>query len=223
MTFSIVAYDPHTQAAGVATATGEMSVGGYVPYAKAGVGACATQGNFTNWLYGEKIIHALSAGSNASVIAAELKEQDNGFEHRQLLIVDNHGRLSGWTGTQCADNKGQIYLDGFGVAGNILTNTHILGAMAETFAQYQSVDFEMRLLLALEAGQAAGGDARGLMSAALKVDYLDRPPVDIRIDHHVSDAISELKILLKRITNSPFSDFYTSVPTRTHFSKPEND
>lgn len=221
MTFSIAAYDRASQAAGVATATGEMAVGAYVPYTKAGVGACLTQGNFTNWRYGEIALAELERGCSVDAIVSDLTRRDKGYQHRQFLIVDHEGAVAGWTGDRCARCKDQIHYNGFGVAGNILANRNVLKVMAKTFIELDGIELSKRLLLALEAGQNVGGDARGLISAALKVDHLDKPPVDLRIDFQPFDAITELHRLLKRITNSPFSEFYNSVPTRTDFSKPE--
>jgi len=221
MTFSIVAYDSHTGAAGVATATGEMCVGGYVPYVKAGVGACATQGNFTNWLYGEKSLVWLEQEQAVSAIVNDLKSGDRGFQHRQFLIVNKTGLAGGWTGNLCLEHKGQIHSNWLAVAGNMLSNSDVLPAILETYQSHKKAELSERLLLSLKAGQRAGGDARGLVSAALKIDYLEKAPIDLRIDYTSGDAIDELQRLLERLNNSPFTVFYNSIPTRINPNKPE--
>lgn len=196
-TFSIVAFDATTQELGVAVQSRAFSVGAGVPWAEAGVGAIATQAS-TNESFGPRGLALLRAGYSAPQALEMLLREDAGRERRQLAIVDTRGRAAAHTGEECLDWAGHIVEDGLTVQGNILAGETVVTAMRDA---YRKSDGEMaeRLLAALHAAQAAGGDKRGQQSAALLVvrpsdaypEYRTRY-VELRIEDHPA-PIDELE------------------------------
>lgn len=196
-TFSIVAYDPLTQELGVAVQSRAFSVGGGVPWAEAGVGAIATQAS-TNESFGPRGLALLRAGFDATQTLQRLVDLDDGRENRQVGIVDAHGQSASWTGARCQSWAGDSTAVNLSVQGNILAGPEVVAAMVRA---YESTEGELaeRLLAALHAAQAAGGDRRGQQSAALLVvrpserhpEYRTRY-VDLRVEDHPS-PIDELE------------------------------
>jgi len=192
-TFSIVARDLHSGQFGIAVATRAFGVGALCPFAKAGVGAVATQAR-VNPTLGPKGLRLLEHGLSAQEALDELIANDPGRELRQVGIVDKHGCSAVWTGSEAQDWSGHIVGEGFAVQGNLLTGEEVVQAVAATY-QGSNNCFAERLMLALEAGQRAGGDKRGKQSAALLVVDTDEfPYIDIRVDDHV-DPVKELRRL----------------------------
>lgn len=200
MTFSIVARDPVNGDLGVAVASKFLAVGSVVPWARAGVGAIATQA-LANVTYGQDGLHALNRGSDAESVLARLIEADDGRSERQLGIVDARGGAASHTGTGCLVWAGGRVADGLAVQGNILAGPEVVDAMMAAFGA-TSGSLPDRLLAALLAGDRAGGDARGRQSAALLVvragggygGTTDRW-IDLRVDDH-ADPVPELRRLL---------------------------
>ena len=189
-TFSIVARDPKTNRFGIAVTTKAFGVGALCPFAKAGVGAIATQAR-VNPALGPKGLRLLEHGLSAEEVLQELLAGDPGSEYRQLGVIDRYGHAAAWTGSEANGWKGHIIGDNFTVQGNLLVGEEVVQATAAAF-QGSNAPFEERLLRALAAGQVAGGDKRGKQSAALLVvDTEDFPYVDIRVD----DAPEPLKEL----------------------------
>jgi len=199
-TFSIVACDAATGECGVAVASKFLAVGAVVPWARAGVGAIATQA-WANLSYGPDGLALLAQGVPAVDVVARLTAADEKRETRQLGIVDAAGRSAAWTGKECMPWAGHLTSDGFACQGNILTGEAVVHAMAATFERTAGLLPE-RLLAALAAGQTEGGDSRGQQSGALYVvkekgsygGYLDRY-VDVRVDDHAA-PVEELRRLL---------------------------
>lgn len=200
-TFSIVALDPRTGEVGVAVASKFLAVGAVVPWARAGVGAVATQA-WANLSYGPDGLRLLEQGLAADEVVARLVDADEQREHRQLGVVDARGRAAAWTGRECLEWAGHQTGEGFTCQGNILAGPEVVAAMAETFARTDGALPE-RLVAALAAGEAAGGDRRGRQSAALYVakergaygGVLDRY-VDLRVDDS-GRPVDELRRLLE--------------------------
>ena len=225
MTFSIVAWDPKTGMTGVAVATKHLAVGALVPHAKAGVGAIATQAE-TNPLLGIWGLRLLesrqSAQTNAQNIPVGdvldlLLQNDEARDQRQLHLVDHLGHATAWTGRDCVDWAGHLTFNHFSVAGNMLTGEPVLHAMAKTFRQGHSLSFSDRLLSALEAGEAAGGDKRGRQSAALYVVQNDvYPYLDLRVDNH-AHPIAELRTLFSEAHKDYYQSFRQTMPTHQQF------
>jgi uncharacterized Ntn-hydrolase superfamily protein len=219
MTYSIIAFDKNSGTAGVATATGSVSIGAFVPHVLAGVGALTTQGAYTNWLYGEMGLDLLRQKHSSRSALQALVAKDEGRQYRQCLIIDQHGKGFGWTGEKNEDMKEIKFMEGVVAGGNLLANSKVVPALLEAFQSNANRPLVLRLLRALQAGEKAGGDSRGLVSAAIKVDFLSKPPVDIRVDYSPGDTLIKLEEVYTHYHTSPFREFYNGVPTRKNFSK----
>ncbi len=167
MTFSIVAVDPDSGDLGVAVQSKFPNAGVSIPFAKAGVGAIATQA-YCNTGYGPRGLTLLENGASPEQALDILVQGDADRQFRQVGIVDVHGRSAAYTGERCFDWCGSVQGEGFTAQGNVLTGPEVLEAMASTFAAAQG-SLAKRLLTALAAGQDAGGDKRGQQSAGLLV------------------------------------------------------
>ncbi len=200
-TFSIVAFDPETGDLGVAVQSKFLAVGAVVPYAKAGVGAVATQ-SYANLLYGPKGLELLAQGLHPQEVIERLTAEDPDARLRQVGIVDAQGRAAAFTGEGCFEWAGHRVGPNVAVQGNILVGQETVDAMYDTFLSAKG-DLADRLVAALAAGQEAGGDRRGQQSAALLVvreggsygGFTDRY-IDLRVDDHPR-PIEELARLLK--------------------------
>jgi uncharacterized Ntn-hydrolase superfamily protein len=200
-TYSIVARDATTGELGVAVQSHWFSVGSVVSWAEAGVGAIATQ-SFIDPSYGPLALDLLRAGRSAPEALAGLLAADGGRDVRQVAIVDASGRVAAHTGARCIAAAGHATGDGFSVQANLMDNDAVWPAMHAAFTKAQG-DLADRLLAALDAAQAAGGDIRGKQSAALLVvrgTATGRPWVDRRIDLRIEDhpePLVELRRLLR--------------------------
>ena len=196
-TFSIVAYDPETQELGVAVQSKFLAVGSVVPWAKAGVGAVATQ-SFANTTYGPKALGLLALGEEPDAVMKKITEADSRSAVRQVGIVDAKGRSATFTGEKCSAWAGGLNGENFACQGNILAGEAVVKNMAKSFQESKG-DLGERLIAALQAGQDAGGDSRGMQSAALLIvrdgwgygGFNDRYR-DLRVDDH-PEPIKELK------------------------------
>jgi uncharacterized Ntn-hydrolase superfamily protein len=198
-TFSIVAYDSLTQELGVAVQSKYFSVGRTVPWAEAGVGAVATQAN-VNPSYGPKGLAMLRSGMSPAEILRALAATDSSWDSRQLGIVDGRGRNATWTGPKCNDWAGGTSGPGFVCQGNILAGPAVVADMAKAFRASRG-ELAGRLITALEAAQAAGGDKRGQQSATVIVVRPSRRHpefawryVDLHVEDHAT-PIAELRRL----------------------------
>lgn len=206
-TFSIVAYDPVTEQWGIAVQSRFLAVGSVVPYAEADIGAIASQA-WGNTAFGPKALELMRLGVPAEEVMKILLAGDDGREYRQVGIVDFNGKPSSYTGSHCNSWAGGITGDFFAVQGNILAGEQVVNAMANAYKTTTGTLAE-RLLAALQAGQDAGGDIRGMQSAAILVvakeggysGYNDRM-IDLRVDDH-STPISEL-LRIYRLHESTF-------------------
>ncbi|HPL54620.1 MAG TPA: DUF1028 domain-containing protein [Bacillota bacterium] len=199
-TFSIVARDPETGELGVAVQSKFLAVGAAVPWAKAGVGAIATQA-LANLDYGELGLELLKKGYSPQKTLDSLLALDEGREDRQIGIVDAYGNSVTYTGKNCYDWAGGIAGENFACQGNILVGEETIKALKETFINSKD-SLAKRLVQALDRAQNAGGDKRGRQSASLLVvkekgsygGYNDRY-IDLRVDDH-PEPIKELMRIL---------------------------
>jgi uncharacterized Ntn-hydrolase superfamily protein len=189
-TYSIAACDLAAGRWGVATQSKFLGVGSVVPWAKPHAGAVATQA-YANPRYGPDGLALLREGLSAEEAVERLTSADEGREHRQLGIVDARGGSATFTGAECLDWAGGRTGPGYAAQGNILISGKTVDAIAETFESTEGKPLEERLMDALDAGQAAGGDSRGQQSAALLVvekdgGYAGLSDVvfDLRVDDH---------------------------------------
>jgi uncharacterized Ntn-hydrolase superfamily protein len=202
-TFSIVAFDPVNGDVGVAVQSKYFAVGAVVPWARAGVGAVATQAA-GRAAYGPEILELLSQGIAPEQAIERALAGDEGRETRQLGVVDATGRAAAFTGSECNEWAGHATGPGSAAQGNILVGEAVVAEMAHAFETTSGALAE-RLVAALEAAQAAGGDRRGQQSAALVVERPGGVPesregidriVDLRVDDH-AEPIRELRRLLE--------------------------
>ena len=212
MTFSIVARSEDGQSWGVAVASKFLAVGSVVPAAVAGVGAVATQAE-ANVAYKGLALSHMDEGATADVALQRLLEEDPQRAHRQVGLVDVDGNAATHTGHDCFDWAGGVTGDGVAIQGNILTGPEVVEAIRASWEASAGEPFERRLLEALRAGDAAGGDRRGRQSAALLVvrdaagyGGNDDIAVDLRVDDHPA-PIEELARLLD------LSDLYLTAST----------
>ncbi|MBM7515360.1 DUF1028 domain-containing protein [Nocardioides nitrophenolicus] len=202
MTFSIVARSADGETWGVAVASKFLAVGSAVPAAVAGVGALATQAD-ANVAYKGLALSHLDEGATASVALQRLLEEDEGRAHRQVGIVDLDGNAASHTGAECIPWAGGRTGDGYAVQGNCLAGEEVVAAMESAWLESPpDAPLQDRLLAALAAGDASGGDRRGRQSAAILVvregagyGGLDDVAVDLRVDDHAA-PIDELTRLL---------------------------
>lgn len=213
-TFSIAARCPRTGMLGVAVSTAVPAVGGICSYIKEGVGAIATQ-SWVNPYLGIDGLKLLEQGLSADETLTRLLADDPGRDDRQIGIVDATGRAAAHTGASCVDWAGHILGEGFTVQGNMLVGAETIKAMAAAAKASEASDLTERLMLVLEAGQAAGGDKRGKQSAALKVFNREAYPwLDIRVDEH-RNPVAELRRIFE-IAKHQLLTFTKGMPTRTN-------
>jgi uncharacterized Ntn-hydrolase superfamily protein len=212
MTWSIIARDSATGQIGIAVATRFFAVGARVPYIVPGIGGIATQA-LTNPYYGIDGVKLLREGRHPRDIVDTLIAADSGRESRQLHILDTGGSIASHTGSECVDWCGHVEGSGFSIAGNMLAGGRVLDDTAAAYLANQSLPFARRLIAAMRAGEAAGGDKRGRQSAALLI-YGDEEwsDLDLRVDDH-GDPLGELE-RLEQVSRERWVHFRKYVPTR---------
>ena len=196
MTWSIVARD-RGGALGIAVASRFFAVGALCPHVRSGAGAVCTQA-LVNPAYGPNGLDLLAKGTSPTEAIHSVVRADEGREHRQLHMVDAQGRAAAFTGKACIDWCGHLPGDGFSVAGNMLAGAAVLEKTAAEFERAKALPFGERLIAALAAGEAAGGDKRGKQAAALLVYTTEAYPfLDIRVDDH-AEPVAELQRLYRK-------------------------
>jgi uncharacterized Ntn-hydrolase superfamily protein len=195
VTWSIVAHDPATGAFAVAIATKAFAVGASCPFVRSGVGAVSTQ-SFTNRYLGPAILDALARGLPPDAAIEGALAGDSGRGLRQVHAVDRHGRTAAWTGRNCVEWCGSVADARVSVAGNMLAGEPTVSATLDAWQTHPDLAMPERLMAAMAAGEAAGGDRRGRQSAAMVLatteDFAD---LDLRVDDS-PDPLAELRRLL---------------------------
>jgi len=210
MTWSIVARDD-SGALGIAIASRFFAVGALCPYVVTGVGAVSTQA-LVNPLYGPKALELAAQGAAPQDIIARLTAGDEGRDHRQVHMIDARGRIAAHTGASCIDWCGHASGNGFSVAGNMLMGPEVIAQTVAAYEHHGDQPFAERLLLALEAGDAAGGDKRGRQAAALLVHTGETyPALDLRVDDD-EQSIRELRRLYEK-SFERFQPFVSCLPS----------
>jgi len=193
MTWSIVARD-RDGSFGVAVASKFFAVGALCPFVQSGVGAVSTQA-LVNPLYGRRGLELLAQGIAPAEALKSLVGPDAGRDQRQVHMVDAQGRVAAHTGSACVDWAGHVSGDQFSVAGNMLAGPRVIEETAAAYGRGHALPFAERLIAALAAGEAAGGDKRGKQAAALLVCTTeDYPALDLRVDDH-EEPLAELRRL----------------------------
>jgi len=211
MTWSIVARDA-TGAYGIAIASRAFAVGVLCPHAQSKVGALATQA-LVNPHYGPRGLALLARGVAADDVIAQLTAADEGREHRQAHAIDTAGRCAAFTGSACIGWCGHRLLAGHSVAGNMLAGPRVVEDTAAAYAAASGKPFGERLLAAMDAGEAAGGDKRGRQDAALLIYTTEEYPfLDLRVDDH-PEPLVELRRLYEKSFEG-FQPFAACLPSR---------
>jgi uncharacterized Ntn-hydrolase superfamily protein len=214
MTWSIIARDEPTGQFGIAVATRFFAVGARVPYIAAGVGAIATQA-LVNPYYGIDGLKLLRQGREPRDTVATLIAADSGHPSRQFHIMDAAGRIAAHTGEQCVDWCGHIEDKGLSIAGNMLAGAGVLDDTAEAYIAGETLPFAQRLIAAMRAGEAAGGDKRGRQSAALLIYGEEEwSALDLRVDDHI-DPLGELE-RLEGVSRERWVHFRKYLPSRNN-------
>lgn len=211
-TFSIVARCAHSAQLGVAVATAVPAVGATCPHVRTDVGAACSQA-WTNPYLARHTLDRIGDGATVQAALDATLNDDPERDRRQIGVVGRDGQVAVWTGADCTPWCGHATGDGFSVQGNMLTGPEVLDAMVAAIEK-EAEDLAERLLRALEAGQAAGGDKRGQQSAALiVVAEEDYPLLDLRVDEHQS-PIAELRRVLG-IARRQLAPFVAAMPGKT--------
>ena len=212
MTWSIIAREPETKRLGIAVATRFFAVGARVPFVKAGIGAIATQA-LLNPFYGSQGLQLLADGMPPASIVQELIAMDEGRGHRQVHVMDAAGHVAAYTGSACIEWAGHMKAENISVAGNMLTGSEVIEDTLAAYRVNASLPFPQRLIAAMQAGEAAGGDKRGKQSAALIIfgdeDWSD---LDLRVDDH-PDPLAELA-RLEHVSRTHWAVFRQFLPNR---------
>jgi len=200
-TYSIIAMDKTTGQLGVAVQSHWFSVGFLVPWAKAGVGAVATQ-SFVKVDYGPEGLKLMESGMTATEVLRILTSQDDGEDLRQVGMIDFNGNVAVHTGKRCIEHAGHVTGDNYSVQANMMANATVPKAMANAFENSKG-DLADRMMAALEAAEGEGGDIRGKQSAAMVIVSGDPTGVDwkdtilsLRIEDHPTPLV-ELKRLIR--------------------------
>ncbi|MBV9562526.1 MAG: DUF1028 domain-containing protein [Bradyrhizobium sp.] len=212
MTWSIIARDRASGQIGIAVATRFFAVGARVPHIAAGLGGVATQA-MVNPYYGIDGVRLLREGRTPDEIVHILTAADAGRESRQLHVMDTSGRIAAHTGAECIEWCGHLKGDGFSLAGNMLAGPAVLDDTATAYVANDGLPFARRLLAAMRAGEAAGGDKRGKQSAALLIhEHEEWSALDLRVDDH-PDPLKELE-RLEGVSRERWVHFRKFLPTR---------
>jgi uncharacterized Ntn-hydrolase superfamily protein len=213
MTWSIIARDP-SGAYGVAVASKFFAVGAICPHGEGGVGALSTQA-LPNPLWGYRGMRLLREGMAAQNVIEHLTKPDAGAEQRQFHVHDASGGIAVHTGTHCIDWCGHVVRPGISVAGNMLAGPDVVAATAHSFESSNEKSFVRRLIAAMKAGEANGGDKRGKQSAALVIWTTEEyPAVSLRVDDH-SDPLAELE-RLENIGRQRLFHYVKYMPSRAN-------
>ena len=206
-TFSIVAYDPENKQWGVGVASRVLAVGAVVPYARAKVGAVATQAT-TNISWGPKGLELLAQGKSAEEVVKLLTEADKGSAFRQLGVIDAKGNAAAFTGKKCGKYAGDKTGKHYACQGNLLAGEAVVADMAKAFETSKG-PLAWRIVAAMEAAEKAGGDKRGKQSASILVTREGFGPnrfgdrmIDLRVDDH-KEPIAELARILNLRVRRP--------------------
>jgi len=211
MTWSIVARSK-SGAFGVAIASRFFAVGALCPHAHSGIGALATQA-LVNPQYGPRGLTMLSQGLSAADVVYALIEADGGRQHRQLHVIDAEGHIAAHTGVECIDWCGHVTGEDFSVAGNMLAGPQVIEDAAQAYDAGNDLPFAERLIAAMQAGEAAGGDKRGKQAAALLICAAESYPfLDLRVDDHPEPLTELLRLYVKSLER--YQPFVACLPSR---------
>jgi uncharacterized Ntn-hydrolase superfamily protein len=214
MTFSLLTLDRSTGQFGGVSATGNLCVGGWVLRGDAACGMSASQGAEPSVMWGEDVLAGMKRGASASQAVSDVTTPDPRRDWRQLAALDKDGDGGVFSGRQNGALVQHLIEPDLVVAGNILASENVLERMIAGFHK-SCGGLADRLLAALQSGGAAGGDSRGLMSAAILIVSYDKPPLTLRVDYDES-PIDRLAMLLDRTRDPAYSQWLDDLPTINH-------
>lgn len=211
MTYSLLARDPETGALGGASATGNLCVGAWVLRGRVGVGVSASQGHYPSTLWGENVLEAFAKGATPEHALKSTVSVDEGRSARQLLGLDQQGRGGTFTGSENLPVVKDHVQPDLCAGGNMLTCEDVITSAVEGYLSFDG-SFLRRLLAGLTSGAKNGGDARGLMSAAILIVAKDHPPIDLRVDY-APDPLRSLSDLVDRVEQREYAEWMQALPT----------
>ncbi|GEM81625.1 DUF1028 domain-containing protein [Vibrio superstes] len=233
MTISLIHFNPQLGLSASITATGGPSVGGYVNHSWRSLGACVTQGLFTNPWYPEFVKQQLENGSSAKSLIAQIRELDSESAKRQCMVIDNQGKIASLDGEENIPYVGHMGTLHTGVAGNMLESRAVIEQFYTHFIKQACVNsgdvlasdahpsyqesYQQQLphilIDSLSSALEAGGDKRGTFSASMRIESLDQAPIDIRVDWTDGDIIQDMRKVLSRVQAPSFQEFLSQLPS----------
>jgi uncharacterized Ntn-hydrolase superfamily protein len=214
MTFSIVARDEKSGRVGVAAAAKFLAIGARIAAIRTGVGAIVSQAVF-NPYYGPRGLALLAAGASAPDVVRLLTAADEGRDVRQVQVMDRSGRVAAYTGVKCPAWSGHLVANNYAVGGSLVAGAKVIEAIAGAYEVASDMPFARRLILAMIAGERAGGDTRGRQSACLLVhDEQEYSQLDLRCDDH-ANPLSELE-RMEEIARKSWVHYRRVLPSRTN-------
>ena len=211
MTFSILAYDPLTESYGGASATGNICVGGWVLRGDPLSGVSASQGSEPSTLWGEHILRLTGDGLNAKTAIKNTIKTDKGKQRRQLSVIDKKGNGSVFSGNENSSIIDELVSNNLVLSGNILSNKNVLNSMKERYLENQDKSLLYRLYFALQGGNKAGGDKRGIFSASILIVSRNSPPISLRVDYS-TNPLKKLKELISKSNTKDYTNWLNSLP-----------
>lgn len=216
MTYSILARDPQTGAIGGVATTGSYCVGGWVLRGDVKIGMSASQGASASTILGDEMLMQMGLGESPETIIQAIKDKDQGLEHRQISMLSIEGQTAVYSGKSNENITDDFHEENFVTSGNMLGSNRIISSIKD---YYYGTDTNLplahRLLESLKQGAQAGGDKRGLLSAAMLILHPDHAPLNLRIDHH-ENPITELSLLYQKVTSGDYYEWTQTVPTRNN-------
>ena len=211
MTFSILAYDPLTESYGGASATGNICVGGWVLRGDPLSGVSASQGSEPSTLWGEHILRLTGDGLDAKTAIKNTIKKDKGKQRRQLSVIDKKGNGSVFSGNENSSIIDELVSNNLVLSGNILSNKNVLNSMMERYLENQDKSLLYRLYFALQGGNKAGGDKRGIFSASILIVSRKSPPISLRVDYS-TNPLKKLKELISKSNTKDYTNWLNSLP-----------
>ena len=211
MTFSILAYDPQTESYGGASATGNICVGGWVLRGDPLSGVSASQGSEPSTLWGERILRYTGDGLDAKTAIKNTIKKDKGKQRRQLSVIDKKGNGSVFSGNENSSIIDELVSNNLVLSGNILSNKNVLNSMKERYLENQDKSLLYRLYFALQGGNKAGGDKRGIFSASILIVSRKSPPISLRVDYS-TNPLKKLKELINKSNTKDYKNWLNSLP-----------
>lgn len=211
MTFSILAYDPLTESYGGASATGNICVGGWVLRGDPLSGVSASQGSEPSTLWGEHILRLTGDGLDAKTAIKNTIKKDKGKQRRQLSVIDKKGNGSVFSGNENSSIIDELVSNNLVLSGNILSNKNVLNSMKERYLENQDKSLLYRLYFALQGGNKAGGDKRGIFSASILIVSRKSPPISLRVDYS-TNPLKKLKELINKSNTKDYTNWLNSLP-----------